>query len=270
MDKKNINRDFFYKKDDLSETEIVNLFKKSSAGDLLSREKLIVHYMYLLGIHISQYMDQGVSYDDLFQEACFGLIEAVDKYNPSRGANFNTFSTFYIKKYLKKALITQNIQRPIIYKEDFFYEAQRFLRTFDELSEKKGRAPSDEELSKALHITVSRIKTISHRLFSFLSRESFEEGDRGSLFIDKTELSAEEAALLKASCLDLSHLGIELSDREEEILCRRFGFTSSGEPESIAEISAKMGLSYETIRGTYAKTITRIQNAAKAHGYCIK
>ena len=50
------------------------------------------------------YRNCGIELDDLKQEACYGLCKAVLHFDPTHDVSLKTFSTYYIKKYILKAI----------------------------------------------------------------------------------------------------------------------------------------------------------------------
>ena len=62
----------------------------------MSKRRLVGANMRLV-LHIAKYYRyRGIAYPDLVQEGTFGLIKAVDKYDPDRGFRFSTVSFFFI------------------------------------------------------------------------------------------------------------------------------------------------------------------------------
>ena len=73
-----------------------------------SRNVLVEHYLHLTTtlslICFSRYARYGVSLEDLRQNARLGLIDALDRFDPTRGAKFETFVSFRIKGALLDGL----------------------------------------------------------------------------------------------------------------------------------------------------------------------
>ncbi len=67
-----------------------------SSSDLAARERLVrLHLPYARRIAARLYRQRGalrVEFDEYYQLACIGLLEAMDRYDTSRGASFRTFS----------------------------------------------------------------------------------------------------------------------------------------------------------------------------------
>ena len=69
--------------------------------DSASRERLVEHYMPLARILAAKMygmrFDDSVAFDDYLQLARVGLIESVNRYDPSRNASFETYSSYRIR-----------------------------------------------------------------------------------------------------------------------------------------------------------------------------
>jgi len=68
------------------------LFHRSADGDAQARETIILRYLPLARGLARRYDRRGESLEDLCQVATVGLIRAVDRYAPDRGASFAAFA----------------------------------------------------------------------------------------------------------------------------------------------------------------------------------
>lgn len=249
----------------MSREELFENFEKSSRGDLDARENIIRAYLPLVVKLSRKYaVGKGISYEDLFQEGCYGLFVALQRFDYTRGTSFAIYASFYIKKYIKAALVEQNTWNPIVYSQDMFYEIRRYLNMYDQLSEQLNRNPTDQELIRSLHTTANQIKQLRFHMYSYISFQACEDAEQ-FLPLPKEMTPSVEDVILK-NIFDVSQLGISLTKREEEVVSRRLGFTSSGKPESTNKIAADLGLSCETVRTTYVHGIQKIQDAALTRG----
>lgn len=53
---------------------------------------------------IGQYEDCRLEADDLAQEGCFGLLEAIGRFDPERGTKFLTYAAYWIRKFMQEAV----------------------------------------------------------------------------------------------------------------------------------------------------------------------
>ena len=76
------------------------LTEQLRAGNQQARNQLIEANLLLVVNIARQYLHPTVEFLDLIQEGNIGLIEAVDKFNPTLGHRFSTFAVYWIKKYI--------------------------------------------------------------------------------------------------------------------------------------------------------------------------
>ena len=78
-------------------------------GSSAVKEKLILHYApivkYVAG-RLMVHIGQNVEFDDLVGYGIFGLIDAIEKFDPSKGVKFETYASFRIR-----GAIIDNIRR---------------------------------------------------------------------------------------------------------------------------------------------------------------
>lgn len=84
------------------------IIEGSRQGDKKAREEMILAYQNLVARYAWRYQDGcTVTYQDLFQEGCIGLIKAAEHYRPNENVKFSGYAVFWIKKYMIQALEEQ-------------------------------------------------------------------------------------------------------------------------------------------------------------------
>jgi len=53
---------------------------------------------------IERYGDNRLDVDDLIQEGCFGLMEAISRFDPERGTKFLTYAVWWIRKFMQETV----------------------------------------------------------------------------------------------------------------------------------------------------------------------
>ena len=101
------------------------------------------------------YEGLGVPLMDLISEGNIGLMKAVDRFDPTKGAKLSTYACLWIKQLIRRALANQSktIRIPIHMVE----KISKMNRAQRALTESLGHEPSDEELAGELGITFSRV-----------------------------------------------------------------------------------------------------------------
>jgi RNA polymerase sigma factor for flagellar operon FliA len=124
-------------------------------GDTASREQLIVQHLplvkYVIGrlaIHLPQVLD----YEDLLSYGTLGLMQALDRFDASRGVKFESFAVMRIRGAILDALrALRGLPQSVTEK------AKTLQATALRLEQTLGRPPTDEELAGELKITTAQL-----------------------------------------------------------------------------------------------------------------
>src|SRR5690242_8236386 len=112
-------------------------------------EEMLVQVKYIAR-RIHERLPQHVPYDDLVQAGTLGLLDAVQKFDPTKNTQLKTYAKFRIRGAILDSLRDcdwgpRDLRRQARQVE----EAQRKLRN------QLGRAPSEEEIAKELGLNLS-------------------------------------------------------------------------------------------------------------------
>ena len=81
---------------------------KNEKSILESRNKIIIHNQPLVTHVINKYFSKNIrsksTMQDLIQEGCFGLIEAIKRFKPDKGFKFSTYAAWWIRQAVNEAL----------------------------------------------------------------------------------------------------------------------------------------------------------------------
>jgi RNA polymerase sigma factor for flagellar operon FliA len=151
----------------------------SIAGRNLSREEIVHKYLplvkYVAG-KISVNLPSHVEINDLINEGILGLIDAIGKYDDSRGVKFETYATTRISGAILDALRAMDwVPRAVRQK------ARELERVFASLENQIGRVPEDEEIAKAMGLKLKEYHTLLLKIrgTSILSLEEFLPNEKG-------------------------------------------------------------------------------------------
>ena len=88
----------------MSNEELCALAK---GGDTEARNRLLETNLSFIRQQANKIYGQSGSgcldVDDLIQEGCFGLMEAIDRFDPERGTKFLTYAVWWIRKFMREA-----------------------------------------------------------------------------------------------------------------------------------------------------------------------
>lgn len=157
------------KQKELSE-EVWMKYKETHSAD--AREELILYYApmvkYVAG-RVSSGLPPSVEFGDLVSYGVFGLLDAIDKYDPTRGIKFETYAIARIK-----GAIIDELRADDWVPRSMRFKAREIEKAYIELETKLRRNPTDEEVAKKLGITLENYLDILNRL-SFISLVALDE-----------------------------------------------------------------------------------------------
>jgi RNA polymerase sigma factor for flagellar operon FliA len=126
--------------------------QENSAVDGKLRDQLIMDYSPLIRFvaqRIASRLPSNIDIEDLISSGVIGLMDAIDKYDPSRDNKFKTYAEFRIRGAILDELRSQDwVPRSVRDK------AKKLDRMSQDLEQKFGRKPTDDELSQALGMAI--------------------------------------------------------------------------------------------------------------------
>lgn len=115
------------------------------------REKIIVEYAPLVKVvagRLSMYLGYNVEYDDLVGYGVFGLIDAIDKFDPAKAVKFETYASLRIRGAILDQIRKMDwIPRTVRQKQRQIDDAIKKIEA------EKGEAANDDEVAKELGIS---------------------------------------------------------------------------------------------------------------------
>lgn len=96
--------------------------------------------------------------EDLMQTAFFGLVEAIQRYDSTKGYKFMTYCESWLKQSIRHYLDHSQLIRVPQNMNNLLYRYKRFLTAYE--SDHAGLLPPDEEIRRELHITGEQLQDI--------------------------------------------------------------------------------------------------------------
>jgi RNA polymerase primary sigma factor len=239
----------------LTPHEEIELAARIKKGDREARDQMIKSNLRLVVKIARAYEGIGLPLLDLISEGNIGLMRAVDRFDPNKGAKLSGYGALWIRQAITQALASQS--KAVRLPTHVVDKLGKMSRAASRLEEELGREPTDEELAAEVGTTSRRVAQMRMAAIRPASLDAQIDGeDIGSyaeIIADEKAESPYEKLENKARAAMVREIAQTLDEREQVILRSRFGLEGES-PKTLDEIGQELGLSSERVR--------QLQNAA--------
>lgn len=235
------------------EKTLADTIKNGSNKEKTKARNLFIESNLKLVINIAKYYENlGVEFEDLIGEGNIGLMTAVDRFNPRKGARFSTYAGFWIRQRITRTLCNRSgIVRLPVYLKQASLSIRKYEAAFEE---QFGRSPTNKEISKKYGMSENKVREMKDALrdvvhldSTMLDNKGSDIGDFKEVIADESVKTASEEAQLNNENKCLYKLIDRLDEREQIVIKCRFGLLHH-DCETLEAIGLKFNITRERIR----------------------
>ncbi|MDI3298179.1 MAG: FliA/WhiG family RNA polymerase sigma factor [Bacillota bacterium] len=233
------------------------------SGDRLLRERLVLAYLPLvqrIASRLAVRLPPQVEQQELVNEGLGGLLQAIDRFDPSRGIRFETFAVPRIQGAMIDGL------RALDWAPTRLRQHDRQLReTYAALEAENGRPATDAEVAERLGVPTRTVRQWLTELsrVAVLSLEELGIGGEslGGAALEEMEVADDplEAVIRKETIEELGRAIEELPERERLIITLLYyeGLTAT-------EVAGLLGVTVSRISQLHSRAVLRIRGKMAA------
>jgi len=244
--------------------DLVVRIEKEEEKVKFAKDELITANLRLVVSIAKKYVNRGLTLLDLIQEGNIGLMKAADRYESGKGTKFSTYSTWWIRQRITRAILDQarTIRLPV----HLIEESTRISRIYAKFMREKGREPSAEEVAKLMGLSVVRVNEILRAIQEPVSLETPilpEEKELKDVIIDEKAASPFKTLENSEASYRIEQVLSSLTEREEKIIRMRFGIGVNSE-HTLEEVGKYFNLTRERIRQIEIKALKKLRHPARS------
>jgi RNA polymerase sigma factor FliA len=217
------------------------------------RDQLVVHYTALVvsvAHRVARGLPSHVEHADLVQSGVFGLIDAVERFDPHRSPRFESYAAQRIRGAILDELRAQDwVPRSVRGR------ARELERVQERLEARLLRAATEHELAGELGVPVHEVRGLARQV-QVVSVEALDEtgGGAGELFADHDAEDPMATVQARETLRQLAMVVGQLGERDRTVI--RLYYL---ENRTLAEIGRQLGVTESRVCQLHTRLVGRLR-----------
>jgi RNA polymerase primary sigma factor len=240
---------------DISNYEVLSaevqseLVLRAQKGDKGAQKQLITSNLKFVITIARQYIGQGIPLEDLVSEGNFGIIKAIERFDPKQGTKFLTYASWWIRQAILYSLSEQN--RQVRLPANRVGILQQYNKTIMQMEQDLNREVSSNEVLTEMGLEsgdLVRQSSVSYHT----------EVDEGTILLDllpNPDGECPDAALLRESLQEEIRYVLALIPKRERVILEMYYGFDRPRSYTLEEIGEQLKLTRERIRQLRNKAI---------------
>lgn len=233
-----------------------------------ARDKMISANLRLVISVAKHFRNRGLPMEDLVNEGNVGLVNAVDRFDPTIGSRFSTYASYWIDQAIRRAV--QNASQMIHIPSYLMEQIGHMKLAVRELETQLGRPPSVNELARHLELSPRKVAAVAQAIKACTCPSSAGTDGEGASVTDslpdRRTPPPHEIVFTESDSDFVGKILSRITEREAVVLKLRYGLNgANGKKMTLKEIGDEVGLTRERVRQIEKEAKRKLEEYVKEY-----
>jgi RNA polymerase nonessential primary-like sigma factor len=251
----------------LTKEEEVDLFTRYKNGDDAAYNEIVESNLRLVVKVARRYFGRGIAMLDLIEEGNLGLLHAIKKFEVERGFRFSTYSIWWIKQYIERAIMNQS--RQIRLPVHVIKKLTSYLNAGTKMGKSGTAEVSCEEIASHFDVEVDQVQHIMKYKLDTKSLDDTGYSDSdvslSSVVVDPKSRDPLDIVGNDSTKELLNEWLDKLDELDYQVIIHRYGLEGH-DAKTLEEVGVVVGLTRERVRQIQIRALSRMRRCMNFSG----